>query len=477
MNHRTVRILCVEDDPLFLKSIKTSLLLHFTVETASSLEAAQNLVTTQKFDCVLLDKHLGEDISFSLISVIKKKNPKTGVILLTSDDSLDSAAEALQLGADDYLVKSMDAFKSLPARITLVIKNTHQNHATHFTPESKLNDLFDSSFVGVSKEMLKLKFEIMKLKGTSSNVLITGESGTGKEVIANAIHAIEANPSRPLNIINCGAIPETLFESEIFGHVKGAFTGAQTDKIGLFELSDGGDLFLDEIGDLSLTNQTKILRALENGEFKPVGSAVTDKASVRIIAATNKNLEKMIEEGLFRGDLYHRLNVVTFETVPLRDRPEDIEVLAIHFLKGFGAGQFSISAPVLKALMKHEYKGNIRELRNTLEKGFINARAAARTSIELTDIAFLKRSVKSTVLKTSDASLSANLSYKEFQLAKEKEYLLHVLKKSGVNAKLAIEKTGISKGYFFILLKKHGIKTKELKENTAQGGPQHDRLN
>ena len=251
-------------------------------------------------------------------------------------------------------------------------------------------------FVGSSASTLALKLEIQKLKGSRANVLVHGESGTGKELVARAIHQIEENPARPFYTINCGALPEALVESELFGHVRGAFTGADKDKKGLFELANGGDLFLDEIGDLPLNAQVKLLRALQDGTFRPVGSNEDRRSFVRIIAATHRDLAKRVEDGRFRADLFYRLNVVRLHTTPLRQRKPEIPELARFFVElaarriAGTAPRITISRAGAESLLGFEWPGNVRELQNSIERAVLAVHGQGRVRIEREDLLFLE---------------------------------------------------------------------------------------
>lgn len=463
------KILVVEDEEIYFIKIAQVLNSHFLIKRAKSVEQAKALLSEEPFDAVLLDKFLNGDSSFSQIQNIKQISPQSMIIVFTTDDSLESAAESISRGADDYVVKDLETLNSLSVRLKMTLEKQASMKASVQSRKNEFQNILDTLFVGTSKPLLELKFEIAKLKGTNAYVFIEGESGTGKELIARAIHAIENDPARPLVSVNCSAIPESLFESEIFGHVKGSFTGAITDKKGLFALANGGDLFLDEIADLSLANQTKLLRALETGEFRPVGSNITQFSSVRIISATNKNMKELIEKGQFREDLYYRLNVITLKTTPLRERKEDIESLSKYFIQKFSNATMTLSKQAISALQKEEYKGNIRELKNTIEKAYINARADRASEVELKHILFLVKKDETIAEVKTELTLQENID------RVEKEYLQKLLRISGISSDEIQKKTGVSRATFYNLLTKHNLvfKKQKYKKSGAISYEQH----
>jgi two-component system response regulator HydG len=302
---------------------------------------------------------------------IRKTNTAVPVIMMTAYGSIDSAVEALKSGAEDYLSKPLD-MDELIFKVKKALRY-QQLAEENVLQKERLGTRFDfSNIIGTSLAIKKL-FETLSMAApTEATILLLGESGTGKELVANAIHQNSPRRERPYVKVNCAALPETLLESELFGHEKGAFTGAIDKKKGRFELADGGTIFLDEIGEMSLPTQTKILRVLQEREFEPVGGTKTIKVDVRIIAATNKQLEEEVSKGTFREDLYYRINVVPITIPPLRERREDIPLLAEHFLRiyseknkrairGFGQG-------VMQAFMQHSWPGNVRELENIVER-------------------------------------------------------------------------------------------------------------
>jgi DNA-binding NtrC family response regulator len=305
------------------------------------------------------------------IDVLKKalfKNPVLPVIMISGQSDIETAVQAIKEGAYDFIEKPID-----PERLFVAVKNAIQRHNLQEMSDSIFRELQEQfSIIGQSNALKNIVQQIKEVTNTPAKVLILGDSGTGKELVAHAIHFNSVRKGKPYIKLNCAAIPSELLESELFGHRKGSFTGAVSDRKGKFIEADGGTLFLDEIGNMSIQLQAKLLRVLEDSEVEVIGENVPRKVDVRIISATNQNLEKMISDGLFREDLYYRLNVVKILIPPLRDRPEDILPLAYHFLKEFSNSYnkqvLAIKSQVEALLINYEWPGNVRQLRNSIEK-------------------------------------------------------------------------------------------------------------
>lgn len=330
----------------------------YDVTTASSGEAAMKFVESRRFDLVLTDLKMTGMSGLDLLKELTNYDKSIIVILLTAHGSVDSAVDALRLGAFDYLQKPYDSEKLLET-VSRALK--------------KLSTL-DTEIVSVSPEMDKVKKLILKIAKSNSTVLIRGESGTGKELIARAIHKNSLRSNEIFQAVNCAAINENLLESELFGHEKGSFTGAIAEKKGLFEVADGGTLFLDEIGELDISLQAKLLRALQEKQIRRVGGTREIDVDVRVVAATNRDLLKMAEEQRFREDLYYRLNVLSLELPPLRIRQSDIPVLIDYFLKKHTRGtdrKITIDGPARKLLDDFAYPGNVRQLESALERAIL----------------------------------------------------------------------------------------------------------
>ncbi|MHB2150796.1 sigma-54-dependent transcriptional regulator [Calditrichota bacterium LG25] len=343
----------------------------YTPVTALNGLEAINIIKQQEPDVILTDIRMPEMDGMELLRVLTKDYPHIPVIMVTAHGTIETAVDAMKMGAKDYILKPIriNEILSKVERITQLNSLIKENEYLL----SKLKQTYDfTNMIGKTENIRKL-FDLVKdVAATNTTVLIEGESGVGKELIANAIHYNSPRAKRPFVKINCGVLAESLLESELFGHVRGAFTGAIRDKIGRFEMANGGTLFLDEIGDISLNMQLKLLRVLQEGEFERVGGTETIKVDVRIIAATNKDLKKAMQEGTFRQDLYYRLNVIPIRVPPLRERREDIKYLTYHFIEKFnkiyGKNVMDIEPEAMDILEKYDYPGNIRELENLIER-------------------------------------------------------------------------------------------------------------
>jgi two-component system response regulator PilR (NtrC family) len=343
----------------------------YKVSLASNGEEVAKLVENDLFDLVLLDIRMPKLDGISALKKIKANTPETIVIMITAYASADTAIKAMKEGAYDYITKPFKV-----EEIKLIIKNALEKknlQKENILLKQAVRDRFHfGNIIGQSPKMVALYDLLEKVSPTKTNILITGESGTGKELVAKAIHYNSPRKEKPFVTLNCGAIPESLIESELFGHMKGAFTDAIATKKGLFEVADEGTIFLDEISELPLLMQVKLLRVLQDKEFKRVGGTEDIRVDVRIIAATNKELEEAVKEKHFREDLFYRLNVIQIKLPPLRDRREDIQILANHFLKKYSQelskNISKISPEALQILLNYEYPGNVRELQNIIER-------------------------------------------------------------------------------------------------------------
>jgi two-component system response regulator PilR (NtrC family) len=367
-----LRALIVDDEPN-IQEILDIILDEFNIERykASSYKEALELIDKHYFDIALVDLRLPDGSGIDILKKLKEKNPQTEVLIITAYASSETAVETMKLGAYDYVVKPFDINE-----LRLKIRNLKEKIELERKILNKETEEFDE-FIGESPPIIQLKQMIKKIAPYDINVLILGESGTGKEVVAKTIHKLSKRKNKPFVAFNCAALPEDLIESELFGYKKGAFTGATQDKKGLIEEANGGTLFLDEIGEMPITVQAKLLRFLENGTIRPLGSTKEIKVDVRIISATNRNLEEEIRKGNFREDLYYRLATIVLKLPPLRERKEDIPLLVSHILKElekkYNKKIKKISPDFMNYLYSLEYKGNIRELKNILEKAVIFA--------------------------------------------------------------------------------------------------------
>ncbi len=391
---RAMRILVVDDEPEILLSLEDLLTEEgFEVTTAGSGTEALEALERQMFELVITDLRMPPPDGLELLKRIKAQWPATEVILLTAFATRDTAREALKEGALEYVEKPYKEFEMLLRvgrvserfRLTERSRRLEEDRATLVGERDLLNRRIESletaatgeasfeNLVARSEPMREVFYLARRVAATEATVLIRGESGTGKSVLARAIHLASARRGQPFLKVNCGALPESLLESELFGHEKGAFTGAVRRKEGLFAVADGGTLFLDEIGDVSPPIQLKLLQVLEEKTFLTVGGTKPIQVDVRLIAATNRVLEEAIREGGFRGDLFYRLNVFPIEIPPLRERREDIGPLMERFLKRKGVDPQAITPAALKALAEHPLPGNVRELENILERALILA--------------------------------------------------------------------------------------------------------
>jgi DNA-binding NtrC family response regulator len=363
------RSILVVDDDAAMREMLLSLLEEggFAPTTAASADLALEAAQSSDFDAVLSDIRMPGRDGFELLGQLRELRPETPVILMTAFGSIDSAVDAMRAGAFDYITKPFKREAVLATleraleRRELEAENRRLRRAVDQT--ASFGDL-----IGASPAMREIFALIKKISGSRSSVLVTGESGTGKEVVARTIHFTGARADRPFIPINCTAMPEGLLESELFGHARGAFTGAHTAKSGLFEEADGGTLFLDEIGDMPPVLQGKLLRVLQDREIRPVGTNKSVKVDVRIITATNRDLKHEIDEGRFRTDLYYRLNVIPIHIPPLRERPEDVPELARAFARKHGGPTASISPQAVSLLTRLPWEGNARELENAIER-------------------------------------------------------------------------------------------------------------
>jgi two-component system response regulator HydG len=366
-----LHLLVVDGDAVVRSAcVEIAASLGYAVESTGDLSHARTLLRGKAADILLVNLPAGSNLGLELVSEVKLLYPETAVIAMTSSGSVNVAVEAMRSGATDYLTKpfAMDELSTVLDRAAGV-------HLTD-TATRQLRERLRASqglgaMIGRSAEMEKLYRILSKVAQSSHPVLVLGESGTGKELVARTIHAYGPNAQKPFLPVDCGSLVPTLIESELFGYVKGAFTGANRTKDGLLVSAEGGTVFLDEIGELTVDLQAKLLRALQEREVRPVGSTHSVPIRARIIAATNRNLAEMVEKGTFRKDLFYRLNVVNLRLPSLRDRREDIPLLAAHFLERISRQQgkkFTLSDDVLRIMMRHDWPGNVRELDNALER-------------------------------------------------------------------------------------------------------------
>lgn len=360
-------ILWIDDDPDFLLMVRNTLKDIHAISTAASLAQGLQLLKRETVDLVLLDMHIGPENGLDGLKQIKQETPSADVVMMTSERDAKCIVQAIRAGAADYLCKPFvpEELAALVEKLQAVkqIRDRHDALIADLNPVEAR-----ARFIGVSPAFQRLIAQAERLKGHQANVLLEGESGTGKELLARFIHSLEDQPQRPFIAVNCAAIPEGLIESELFGHEKGAFTGAVQRKIGKFELANGGDIFLDEISALRLDLQAKILRVLQEREIVRVGGNTPIRVNFRVLAATNDSLEQQVARGVFRMDLFHRLRVIPLHIPALRERQDDIPLLITYFLEKFSAatGAKRITAEAMDRLQEYAWPGNVRELENVI---------------------------------------------------------------------------------------------------------------
>lgn len=373
----TPHILIIDDEAAIRESLETLLSLEgFTVSIARDGASGLELLSRNQYDLLLLDLALPGESGIDLLPRILEMQPNLPVIMITAYGTVGNVVDAIRAGAENFVQKPWDNEKLLADIRTAIARHRAEEEVIQLKRTLKQRYNFEN-IVGKSEPMLRLFDLIAQVAPSRSTVLLQGESGTGKELIAKALHANSPRRDHPFVPVNTGAVPSDLLESTLFGHVKGAFTSAVSAKKGLFEIANGGTLFLDEIGTMNMDMQAKILRVLQDRRFMHLGGVQEIQVDVRIIAATNVNLQEAVREGRFREDLFYRLNVITLELPALRSRREDIPLLAAHFLKFYaeenGTAEPSLAPETLRILMEHEWPGNVRELENAMERGVVLA--------------------------------------------------------------------------------------------------------
>ena len=433
------------------------------VETVTSGEAAKKKIDSALFDVIITDIRMPNINGIEVLRHAHNISPDSLVILITAVDDMEAAVQAVKAGgAYDYIRKGPGLMEDvkLALRKAVSAQSLQRQNIALRRDAAGRNSL--DNIVGTGTAMEKLKDTVRTVATTSSTVLIHGESGTGKELVARAVHACSLRAAEPFVSINCGAFPETLLESELFGYVKGAFTGANTNKAGLFEVANGGTIFLDEISEMTLTMQVKLLRVLQERVLRPVGGTNEVAIDVRVIAATNKNLDELVAESMFREDLYYRLSVIPVVVPPLRERREDIPLLANHFLKKYapaaGKSIVRINDESLKALCNYEWPGNVRQLENTIERA-----VAMESSDELrVDLPSERPKVKAVAAGAGGGNSGPTIPNDGLDMERyiadlEKNMILNALKQSNGVQTRAADLLKLSYRSFRHLLKKYEI--------------------
>lgn len=471
------KVLVVDDDSNLRLSVTSALSEnHYQVDQAADGEEAVNRIKAGNYNLVLLDVNMPRLSGLEVLKEIKSHDPSIIVIVLTAFSNIRDAVTATKEGAYNYLEKPIKA-----ENLVYIVDKALRAHSmvksmSYSAPVVNLPD--GTEFIGQSTEMKKVFSVIDKLARVDTSVLIRGESGTGKELVAKALHFNGPRKENRFVTVNCSAIPETLMESEFFGHEKGAFTGADSRKIGKFQYADGGTLFLDEIGDVSPTMQVKLLRVLQDKKFTPIGSNREIEVDVRVVAATNRNLEEMIKKGEFREDLFYRLNVLPIHLPALRERKNDVSALCSYFIDKFNREYRKeithIDTEAMKTLSVHEWPGNIRELENVIEHAFVLEGSSQITRASLPQSLLLVTPSNETteappvasisVNHTTERGFSLNIKKLDFQANKEefeKQFLINALKVFKGRINQTALHANIPKKTLLRKLEKYGINAKE----------------
>jgi two-component system response regulator AtoC len=469
MTTNQVRVLIVDDETELRKSVSSVLSgtmpdFSFQIFEATNGREAIEMVKRDDFDLVLMDVRMPEMDGLEALAKVKAMDPRIFVVIMTAHSNLQDAVTAIKHGAYDYVEKPVQ-----PEKLANIVKKaleTQEMVSSLAVSAPVMDDDVDSEFVGSSVKMREIFDLINRLAQVDTTVLIRGENGTGKELVASAIHFNSPRKHGEFVSINCGVIPESLMESELFGHEKGAFTGAVERKIGKFQAATKGTIFLDEVAELKPDMQVKLLRVLQEKRFTPVGSNREVASGARVIAATNRNLEKMIEDGTFREDLFYRLNVMPIFLPPLRERLDDLENLITHFVRKFnksmGRQFIGFSSESLNVLRNYRWPGNIRELENLIERCFIventsiigigslpeNVRVGAQSAVEL----------------EMPGSYSGPLDFDRFKEETEKEFIMQALRANRGRINQTVAQANIPKNTLLRKIKKYGINVKELGE-------------
>lgn len=464
------KMLLIDDEKdmlVLLERMLSSAFPHAITQTDDPMQVS-DLLKNNRFDVVITDLKMPHFNGIQILELVKEQDETTAVIIMTAYGSIESAIEATRKGAYDYITKPFrkDRILHVVERAInwqrLQKENVYLREKLEGKPQSP-------ALLGASAAMARLHYQIERVAGTSATVLITGESGTGKELVARAIHVLSLRKTCPFVPIDCSTIPETIIESELFGHLKGSFTGAIRDKKGLVEEADTGTLFLDEIGDLSPGMQVKLLRVLQEGQFKPVGSNVIRRVDIRFITATNRNLAELIKRGEFREDLFYRLNVINIHLPPLRERLEDIPVLTEHFTKKYalihGKKVKGLAPEGVNHLMRREWPGNIRELENVIERGVIMATGSILQVQDLMPSDAFPATGAAAHPATDDI-FALPLKEAKDRLMEEfqAQYLAKVLARHGGNVSQAARESGVKRQYLHRLMRDTKLDSKSFRK-------------
>ena len=474
---KPARVLVVDDEPALLRALESLLRKkgHEVVALDSAIQATQQLAQ-EDFDVAVLDIKMPDLTGMELLHTVKHRRPEVEVIIMTGHATVETALEAIKAGAYDYLTKPFEDVEQV-ARVVARAADRKLLIDRNRQLETQLEQLEGRhGLVGNSAGMREVARMIDAVAYSATTVLVTGESGTGKELVARALHQKSPRKSHPFVALNCGAPTETLLESELFGHVKGAFTGAQRDQKGLFEAADGGTIFLDEIGDIPLSTQVRLLRVLQEGEMKRVGSAESVKVDVRVIAATHRDLPKLVKAGKFREDLFYRLNVIAVPLPPLRDRIDDVPLLAHHFVRRYterlGKKVKTLSPEASELLCSYRWPGNVRELENAIERAVVLCRGDAVAPSDLPpSVTGRTAPLVREAPANGDEQAWLTQSYasaKENALRRfERAYVEALMRACDSNISAAARKAGMDRSNFKRVLRKYRT---DVEPDTDEGG-------
>ena len=452
----TPNLLIVDDEKPTRDGLRSALEDRYEVYVAEDAVSAMGLLESETFDVLLTDFRLPNNEDGMKLITRAKSLPKQPIcILMTAYGSEELAVEALKQGADDYLAKGRMQIDELETRIARALKLRSLESENH-TLKQQLDKRFGlENIIGESEPMQRVMDIVRQVAPARATVLIQGESGTGKELLAKAIHQLSPRSAKPMVTVHCAALSPTLLESELFGHEKGAYTGAHERRIGRFEQAEGGTLFLDEIGEIDGTTQVKLLRFLGERTFERVGGNETLSADVRVVAATNKNLKEIVEKGEFREDLYFRLSVVELWSPPLRDRLDDVPLLALNFLREFASENTKIitdfTADALEAMIRYDWPGNVRELRTAVEHAVVLAKG------EMVQLTNLPHSVQSRGVIQSERQLNQPIGKGVTLEEAEKQLIIRTIKECRGNRTAAAKKIGISRRTLHRKLHRYGL--------------------
>jgi len=467
------RILVVDDEEIVVRSCLRILGGgDYTVDAARSGAEALQKIEQAPCDVIVLDIMMPDIDGIEVLQRVKEAHPDIEVVMVTGLSQIETAVRSMKLGAFDYLPKPFD-----PDQLKLAVERALERRRLlqeNLGLASEVSSKYRfENIIGSSPRMQEMFRLIARCAPTNTTVLLTGESGTGKELVARAIHYNSLRKERPFVPVDCTSLSENLLESELFGHVKGAFTGAVANKRGLFEVASGGTLFLDEVANISLAIQAKLLRVIQEREFKAVGDTRTQSTDIRLIAATNKDLRALVAEGSFRDDLFYRINIFPIEIPPLRERREDVAALAFHFLRTFsqelGKEVTEISGGAMNVLLNHAWPGNVRELENTLHRAVILATDKVIRKAHLVSLVTPSAQTAADVPRTGDQLKRIKKAAREKSVEHiEKAFVLEALRRNAWNVTRSAEQTGMQRANFQALMKKYGIRSRDTSEGQEE---------